>query len=158
MIFCNSLAFSVTQRMLAIWPLVPLPSTISPFAQIHVHWVGDAIYPSHPLPAPSPFAFYIFLSIRVFSNESSFSHQAAKYWSFSFSTSSSNEYSWLISFRIDCFDLLAVQRTLKSLLQDHNLKASILWHSAFFMVQLLHLNKMTGNTIALPIWAFILEA
>ena len=91
----------------------------------------------------------IFSSIRVFSNESSFSHQAAKYWSFSFSTSSSNEYSWLISFRIDWFDFLAVQRTLNSLLQHHSSKALILSCSAFFMVQLSHPYMIPGTTIAL---------
>ena len=80
----------------------------------------------------------IFPSIRVFSNESTLPMRWPKYWSFSFSISPSSEYSGLISFWIDRFDLLAVQGTLKSLLQQHNLKASILWHSAFFMVQLSH--------------------
>ena len=77
------------------------------------------------------------------------------YWSFSFSISPSNEYSGLISFRIDWFDLLAVQRTLKSLLQHHSLKASMLWHSAFFIVQLSHLYVTTGKTIALTRWTFV---
>ena len=80
----------------------------------------------------------IFFSIRVFSNESALCIRWPKYWSFSFSINSSNEYSGLISFRIDWFDLLAVQGSLKSLLQHHSLKASILWHSAFFMAQLSH--------------------
>ena len=84
----------------------------------------------------------IFLIIKVFSNVSS-SHQAAKYWSFSFSISPSNEYSRFISFRMDWFDLLAVQGTLKRLLQRYNSRASILWHSAFFMVQLSHLYMTT---------------
>ena len=97
----------------------------------HVHQVGDPIQPSHPLSSlllmPS-----IFPSIRVFSNES-VCIRWPKYWSFSFSISHSNEYSRLISFRIDWFDLLAVQGTLKSLLQPHSSKVSILWHLAFFI-------------------------
>ena len=88
---------------------------------------------SHPLLLPSTFP-----SIRVFSNESDLHIRWPKYWSFSFSISPSNEYSGMISFRMDWLDLLAVQGTLKSLLQHHSWKASILWHSTFFMVQLLH--------------------
>ena len=91
----------------------------------------------------------IFPSIRVFSNESILHIRWLKYWSFSFSISLFNEYSGLISFRIDWFDLLAVQGTLKSLLQHHSSKASILQHSAFFMVQLSHSYMTTGKTIAL---------
>ena len=91
-------------------------------------------------------------SIRIFSNESALCIRWPKYWSFSIS--SSNEYSGLISFRIDWFDLLDVQGTPKSLLQCHNLKASTLWHSAFFMVQLSHLHITTGKTIALTIQTF----
>ena len=91
----------------------------------------------------------IFPSIRVFSNESAFHIRWPKYWSFSFSISPSNEYSGLISLRIDWFDLLALQGTLKSLLQHHSSKASILWHSAFFMVQLSHPYMTTDKTIAL---------
>ena len=97
----------------------------------------------------------IFPSIRVFSNESVLHIRWPKDWSFSFNISPSNEYSGLISFRIDWLDLLAVQGTLKSLLQHHNSKASILWHSAFFMVQLSHLYMTTGKTIALTRWAFV---
>ena len=97
--------------------------------QTHVHWVGDAIQPSHPLSTPSP-AFNL-SSIRVFSDESVLCSRCPKYWSFSFSISPSNEYSGLISFRMDLLDLLAVQGTLKSLLQHHSSKASILWHSDF---------------------------
>ena len=93
----------------------------------------------------------IFPSIRVFSNESVLSIRWPKYWSFSFSISPSNEYSVLISFRIDLFDLLAVQGTLKSLLQHHSSKASVLWCSAFFIVQLLHPYMTIGKTIALTI-------
>ena len=91
----------------------------------------------------------IFPSIRVLSNESVLRIRWPKYWSFSFSISPSNEYSGLISFRIDWFDLLAVQRTLRSLLQHYNLKASILWCSTFFIVQLSHSYMTTGKTIAL---------
>ena len=96
----------------------------------------------------------VFPSIRVFSNELAHPFRWPKYWSFSFSISPSNEYSGLISFRIVWFDLLAVHRTPKSLLQ-HNSKASILWHSAFFMVQLSHPYMTTGKSIALVIWTFV---
>ena len=97
----------------------------------------------------------IFSSIRVFSNESVLCIRWRKYWSFSFSISPSNEYSGLISFRIDWFDLLAVQGTLKSLFQHHSSKASILQRSAFFIVQLLHPYVTTGKTIALTRWTFV---
>ena len=104
----------------------------------------------HPLLLP-----LIFPSIRVFSNESALRIMRPKYWSFSFSISSSNEYSGLISFMIDWFDLLAVQGTLKSLFQHHSSKASILCLSAFFMVRLSHLYMTTGKPIALNIWTFV---
>jgi len=97
----------------------------------------------------------IFPSIRVFSNESVLRNKWAKYWTFSFSISPSNEYSGLISFRIDWLDLLAVQGTLKSLLQDHSSKASILQHWAFSIVQLSHPYMTTGKTIALTRWTFV---
>ena len=97
----------------------------------------------------------IFPSIRVFSNESVLRLRWPKYWSFSFGISPSNEYSGLISFRIDWFVLLAVQGTLKSLLQYHSSKASILWHSAFFMVQLSHPYMSTGKIIALTRQTFV---
>ena len=90
----------------------------------------------------------IFPSIRVFSNKSVLHIRCPRYWSFSFSTSASNEYSGLISFRMDCLDLLAVQGTLKSLLQHYSSEASILQHSAFFMIQLSHPYMTTGKTIA----------
>ena len=93
----------------------------------------------------------IFTNIRVFSNEWALHIRWPKYWSFSFSISLSNEYSGLISFRIDWFDLLAVHRTLKSLLQHHSSKASILWQSGLFMVQLSHPYMSTGKTIALTL-------
>ena len=121
------------------------------FAQTIVHWVGDAIQPSHPLlPPSSPPVLRrraIFPSLMVLSNESALCIRWPKYWSFSISPS--NEYSGLTSFRIDWFDLLAVQETLNSLLQHHNLKASIFWNLAFFMVQLSHPYMPTGKTIAL---------
>ena len=97
----------------------------------------------------------IFPIIRVFSNESVLHLRWPKYWSFSFSIIPSNEYSGLISFRMDWLDLLAVQGTLKSLLQHHSSKASIIWHSAFFIVQLSHPYMTTGKTIALTRWTFI---
>ena len=97
----------------------------------------------------------IFPSIRVFSRESVLHIRWPKYWSFSFSIRPSNEYSGLISFRIDRFYLLAVQGTLKSLLQHHSSKASVLWRSAFFMVQLSHLHMTTGKTIALTRRTFV---
>ena len=97
----------------------------------------------------------IFLSLRVYSNESPLRIRWAKYQSFSFSISPSNECSGLISFGMDWLDLLAVQGTLKSLLQHHSSKASIIWHSAFFIVQLSHPYMTTGRTIALTRWTFV---
>ena len=97
----------------------------------------------------------IFLSIRVFSSESALPIRWPNYWRFTFSTSPSSEYSGLISFRINWFNLLAVQGTLKSLLQHHSSKASILWYSAFFMVQLSHPYMTIGKTIALTRWTFV---
>ena len=94
-------------------------------------------------------------SIRVFSNESTLHMRWPKYWSFSFSIRPSNEYSGLISFRVGLLDLLAVQGTLKSLLQHHSFKASILWHSAFFIVQLSYPYMTAGKTIALTRWTFV---
>ena len=105
----------------------------------------------HPLLLPPS----IFPSIRVFSNESVPHIRGPKFWSFSFSISPSNEYSGLVSFRIDCFDLLVVQGTLKSLLQHHSSKALTLQHSAFFTVQLSHPYMTTGKTIALTRWTFV---
>ena len=97
----------------------------------------------------------IFPSIRVFSNESALHIRWPKYWSFSFNISSSNEHPGLISFRMDWLDLIAVQGTLKSLLQHHSSKASIIWHSAFFIIQLSHPYMTTGKTTALTRWTFI---
>ena len=112
----------------------PVHHQLPELAQTHVHRVSDAIQPSHPLLSPSPPAFN-FPSIRVFSNESVLWIRWPKYWSFRFSINPSNEYSGLISFWMDRLDLLALQGTLKSLLQHHSSKAWIL-HSAFFIVQL----------------------
>ena len=95
------------------------------------------------------------LSISIFSNESVLRIRWPKYWNFSLSITPSNEYSGLISFRMDWLDLLAVQVTLKSFLQHHSSKASILWHSAFFTVQLSHPYTTTGKTIALTRWTFV---
>ena len=109
---------------------------------------GGAIQPSHPLSSPPPPAFNL-SHIRVFSHESVLHIRWSKDWSFSSSISSSNEYSGLISFRMDWLDLLAVQGTLKSLLHHHSSKASVLQHSAYFMVQLSHPYMTTGKTTAL---------
>ena len=129
---------------------LPCPS-LSPWVHSNScplsEWCHPTISSCHPhLLLPS-----IFPSIRVFSNELALHIRWPKYWSFSFSLSLSNEHSGLISFRIDCFDLLAVQGTFKSLLQHHSSKASILQCSAFFMVQLSELYVTTGKTIALSI-------
>ena len=97
----------------------------------------------------------IFPSIRVFSSESVLLIRWPKYWNFSFSISPSNKYAGLISFRMDWLDILAVQGTLKSLLQHHSSKASILWHSAIFIIQLSHHYMTTGKTIALTRWTFV---
>ena len=126
-------------------PGLPVLHQLPEFTQTHVHQVSDAIQPSHPLLSPSPPA-PIPPSIRVFSNESVLHLRWPKYWSFSFSISPSNEHSGLISFRKDWLDLLAVQGTLKNLLQHHSSKASILWCSAFFTVHLSHPYTTTGKT------------
>ena len=124
------------------------------FTQTHVHQVGDAIQPSHPLLSPLLLPS-IFPSIRVFSSESVFHIRCPKYWSFTFIISPSNEHSGLISFRMDWLDLLAVQGTLKSLLQHHSSKASVLQCSAFFTVQLSHPYVTTGKTTALTRCTFV---
>ena len=137
-----------------IMPGFPVHHHLSEFAQTHVHWVCDAIKPSRPLSSPLPPAFSL-PSIRVFSSELTFHIRWPKYWSFSFSIIPSKEIPGLISFRMDWFDLLAVQGTLKSLLQHHSLKASFLWCSAFFIVQLSHLYLTTGKTIVLTGQTFV---
>ena len=117
----------------------------------------ESVMPSNHLILCHPLLLLpsIFSSIRVFSNESALCIRWPKYWTFSFSISLSNEHPALISFRTDWLDLLAVQGTLKSLLQRHSSKASILLHSAFFIVQLSHLYMTTGKTIALTRWTFV---
>ena len=132
----------------------PCPSPTPGVTQNHVHCVSDAIQPSHPLSSPSSPALNLSQHQGLFQWVSSL-HQVAKYWSFSFSISPSNEYSGLISFRMDWLDLLAVQGILKSLLQHHSSKASILWYSAFFMVQLSHPYMTIEKTIALTRRTFV---
>ena len=131
----------VVQLLFHVWllwpqdcstPGFPVLIYLSEFAQTHVLWVGDAIQPSHPLSSPTSPAFCLYQH-QGFFNELALYIRWPEYLSFSFSISPSNEYSGLISFRIDWFDLLAVQGTLKSLLQHHSSKASILWPSAFFL-------------------------
>ena len=129
-------------------PGFPVHHQLLELTQTHVHWVSDAVQPSHPLSFPSPPAFNLSQHQGLF-KWSVLCIRWPKYWSFSFSISPSNEYSGLISFRMHWLDLLAVQGTLKSLLQQHSSKASILQCSAFFIVQLSHLYMTTGKTIAL---------
>ena len=135
-------------------PGLPVHHQLQELIQTHIHRVGDAIQPSHPLSSPSP-PPSIFPSIKVFSNELVLRIRWTKYWSFSLSIRPSDEHPGLISFRMDCLDLLAVQGTLKSLLQHHSSKASILQLSAFFIVQLSHPYLTTGKIIALTIWTFV---
>ena len=125
------------------WSLLKLMSILSVMPSNH-------LILCHPLLLPPS----VFPSIRVFSNESVLYIRWQKYWSFNFSISPSNEYSELISFRMYWLNFLAVQGTLKSLLQHHSSKASILWHSAFFIVQLSHPYMTTGKMIALTRWTF----
>ena len=127
-------------------PGFPVHHQLPELTQTHVHQVRDAIQPCHPLTSP-PLLPSTLPSIRVPQDESVLCIRWPKYWSFSFSISPSSEYSRLISFRIDWFDLLAIQGTLKSLLQHHSSKVSILWRSAFFTVQLSHPYMTTGKTI-----------
>ena len=135
-------------------PKDPVHHQLPEFIQTHVHRVGDAIQPSHPLSFPSPPA-PIPPSIRVFSNESTHRMMWPKYWSFSFSIIPSKEIPGLIFFRMDWLDLLAVRGTLKGLLQHHSSKASILQCSSFFIVQLSHPYMTTGKTIALTRQIFV---
>ena len=117
----------------------------------------ESVMPSNHLILCCPLLLLpsIFPSIDVFSNESVLPIKWPKYWSFSFSISPSSEYAGLISFMIDWFDLLAIQQTLESILQHHNLKVSVLQYSAFLMVQVLHPYMTTGITISLTIWTFV---
>ena len=120
----------------------------------HLHWIGDAIQPSHPL-SPLLLLPPFPPSIRVFPNESTLLMRYPKYWGFNFNIGPSKEQQGLFSFRMDWLDLLAVQGTLKSLLQHHSSKASILQRSAFFTVQLWHTYMATGKTIALTRRTFV---
>ena len=136
--------FSSVLSLNCVWPFATCPSPTPGVYLTHVHWVSDAIQPFHPLPSPSLPIFNLSQHQGLYE---SVLIRWPKYWSFSFSISPSNEYSRLTFFRMDWFDLLAVQRTLKSL-QHHSLKASILQHSAFFTVQLSHLYMITREPVA----------
>ena len=144
--FCNPMNCSM--------PGLPVHHQLPEFTQTHVHRVSDAIRSSHLLLSPF-FLPSIPPSIRVFSNESALRIRWPKYWSFSFSISPSNEHPGLFSLRMDWMDPLAVQGTLKPLLQHHTSKASILQHSAFVTVQFSHPYLTTGKTIALTRWTFV---
>ena len=147
----TSVQFSCSVMSDSLWPHEPQHARppghqqLPELTQTHVHWVSDAIQPSHPLLSPSPPASHLW----VFSNESALWIRWPKYWSISFSISPSNEYSWLISFRMNWLDLLAVQETLTSLLQHHS------WHSDFFIVQLSQPYMTARKTTALTRWTFI---
>ena len=132
--FCDPMNLSM--------PGLPVHHQLPEFTQTHIHWVGDAIQPSDPLSSPSPLAFNL-------------SQQVAKVLEFQLQHQSFQWYSGLISFRMDCLDLLAVQRSLKSLFQHYSSKASIFWCSAFFRVQLWHPYTTTGKTIALTRQTFV---
>ena len=135
-------------------PGFPVYHQLLEFVQTHVHRVSDAIQPSHPLSSPSPPAFNLAQHQGFFQWVSS-SHQVAKVLEFQLQHQPSNKYSGLIPIRIDSFDLLAVQGILKSLLQHHSSKASTLWYSAFFIVQLSHPYMTTRKTIGLTRWTFL---
>ena len=132
----------------------PVHHQLPEFTQTHVHWVSDAIQPSHPLSSPSSPAPNPSQHQGLFQWINSL-HEVAKVLEFSFSISPSNEHPGLIPFSMDRLDLLAVQGTLKSLLQHHSSKASILWHSAFITIQLSHPYMTTGETIALTRWTYV---
>ena len=153
-----SVQFSPVTRVrliVSLWiaarPDFPVHHQLPGLTQTHV---SDVIQPSHPLLSPCPPTFHL-SQHQVFSNESVLHIKWPKYWSFIFSISPSNEYSGPISFRVDCLDLLVVQGTLKSLLQHLSSKASVLWRSAFFIVQLSHPYMPTGKTIALTRQTFV---
>ena len=135
-------------------PGFPVHHQFAEFAQTYIPRVSDNIQPSHPLSSPSPPTFNL-SQHQGLSNESLLCIRWPKYWSFSFSISPSNEHSGLISFRVDWFDLLAVQGTLKSFFQHRSSKASILQCSAFFSVQLSHPYMTTGKTIVLTRQTFV---
>ena len=156
--------FSSVQLLSCVWLFeTPCTAAHQAFLSITNSWSLlklmsiETVMPSNHLILYHPLLLLpsIFSRIRVFSSELALRIKWPKYWSFSFSISPSNEYSGMISFRMNWLDLLAIQGTLKSLLQHHSLKASILQHSAFLMVQLSHLHMTTGKTIALTMWTFV---
>ena len=149
-LLCLTLCYPLDCSM----PGFPVHHQLPQLAQTHVHWVGDAMQPSHPLLSTSPPAFNLSQHQSIFQWVSS-SHQVAKVLELQFSISPSNECAGLISFKIDWLDLLGVQGILKCLLQHHISKASILWQSALFMVQLSHPYMITGKTIALTRWTIV---
>ena len=138
-------------------PGLPVHHQLPEFTQTHVHWVSDATQPSHHLSSPSPPTLVLSQHEGLFKWVSS-SHQWPKYWRFRFRIIPSNEHPGLISFRMDWLYLLAVQGILKSFLQHHSSKASILWRSAFFRVQFSHAYMTTGKTIPLTRWTFVGKA
>ena len=161
---CATFPFSSVQLLSYVLPFVtPWTAAHQASLSLTLSWSLlkltsiESVMPSNHLIHGHPLLLMpsVFPSIRVFSNESAFLIRCPKYWSFSFSISPSNEYSGLISFRIDCFDLLAVQGTLKSLLQHHSSKASILRCSALSMIQLSHSFVTPGKTTALTRWTFV---
>ena len=154
----SSVQFSRVQLFMSPWIAAHQASLFITNSQSLLKLMSvESVMPSNHLILNRPLLLLssIFPSIRVFSNEPVLWIGWPKYWSFSFSISPSNDYSGLISFRMDLFDLLAVQGTLKSLLQHHNSKASIFWCLAFFIVQLSHPYMTTGRTIALTRWTFV---
>ena len=152
--FNHSVVSDLCDPMDCSTPDFPVHHQLLEPTQTHVYPVSDAIQTSHPLSSPSPPAFNL-SQHQCLSNESVLCIRWPRYWSFSFSIRPSNEYSGLISFGMDCLDLLAVQGTLKSLLQHHSSKTSILGLSAFFIIQLSHSYMNTGKTIALTRWTFV---
>ena len=149
----SSVQFSCSVVSDSLWPHAARQASLSITNSESI----ESLLPSNHLILCRPLLFppSIFPSIRVFANESGLYIRWPKYWSFSFSISPSKEYSGLISFRMDCLDLFAVQGSLKSLLQHHSSKASVLWRSAFFIVQLSHSHMTTGNVTALTRRTFV---
>ena len=156
LLFCCSITKSRLTLCHSMDYQASLSSTISQRSLLKLMSI-ESVMPSNRLTLCYPLLLLpsILPSIRVFSKELGLQVRWPKYWSFSFSISPSNEHTGLISFRMDWLDLLAVQGALKSLLQHHSSKASILWHSAFFIVQLLHPYITTGKTVTLTIWTFV---
>ena len=135
-------------------PGFPVLHCLLEFAQTHVHWVSDAIQPSHPLSPHSPPARNLSHHQSLLQWVDTLHQVAKKYWSFSFSIRAANEHSGLSFFKVYCFYLLTIQETVRSL-QHHSCKTSILWHSTLFMIRFSHSYMTTGKTIALTIWTFV---